>query len=129
MEGERKTQLETLLLTHFLENQSKNNPSKSLVGLIDGLHPLIKISAPIMGAFLWFQTNFATTQMYQAHEKKILETNIRLDNQYKEVKQLIDQRHQESLSHSNDNRDRMMAVMSEIKDSLKTLYLDRQVKR
>lgn len=126
MEGEKKTQLETVLLT-LIEKQSKRQ-NDSLVGFVDNLHPLFKIATPIVAAFIWFQSNFATTQMYKEQEVKILETNQRLDAQYKEVKQLIDQRHGESVTHSNDNRDRMMAVMAEIKDSLKTLYLDRQVK-
>jgi hypothetical protein len=78
---------------------------------------------------LWLQGNFASIKMVQQQESKIIETNVRLDNQYKDLKTIVEQRHQESLNHSNDNRDRMIAVMSEIKDSLKTLYLDRQTKR
>lgn len=104
-------------------------PQGNLLTLIDSLHPLIKMSAPVFAAFLWFQNNFATMKMYQDQETKIVEVNVRLDNQYNDLKKLIDQRYAESVNHSNDNRDRMIAVMSEIKDSLKTLYLDRQTKR
>lgn len=125
MEGSDK--FETVLLA-LIEKQTKRQ-NDSLVGFIDNLHPLIKVATPVIAAFLWFQTNFATTQMYKSQEQKIIEVNMRLDNQYHEMKQLIDQRHQESVTHSNDNRDRMMAVMAEIKDNLKTLYLDRQAKR
>lgn len=126
MDGEKKT-LEAVLLALIHEKQSKNQ-NENVLGFLSNVHPVIKIVTPILAALFWLQSNFATTQMYNEQEKKILETNVRLDNQYKEMKQLIDQRHGESLSHSNDNRDRMMLVMAEIKDSLKTLFLDRQEK-
>jgi hypothetical protein len=125
MDGE-KSRLEACLLT-LLEKQNRQQ-SDSMGSFLNNLHPLIKLATPFLAAFLWFQANFATTQMYQEQDLKITETNMRLDKQYAEVKQLIDQRHQESVTHSNENRDRMIAVMAEIKDSLKTLYLDRQVK-
>lgn len=125
MDG-KKTRLEEVLLA-LSEKPARQN--ESLVGFLDNLHPLIKLIAPVIGVLLWLQSNFATIQMYHEQEKKIIETNQRLDGQYKELKQIVEQRHMESLSHSNDNRDRMMSVMAEIKDSLKTLFFDRQTKR
>lgn len=126
MDGDKDTRLERALLT-LVERQNRR-PSENLTSFLDGLHPLIKVSAPVFAAFLWFQSNFASIQMYKEQEIKLVETNQRMDAQLKDMKQVIEQRHQESLTHSNDNRDRMIAVMNEIKDSLKTLYLEKQVK-
>jgi hypothetical protein len=132
-EGEKtkeEVRLESILaaLAESQLRQTEKSRSEGLVHFLDNLHPLIKFMTPFFAAFIWFQSNFATMQMYKEQEQKIIETNIKLDNQYKEVKALIDQRHSESVVHSNNNRDRMMSLMFEIKDSLKTLFLDRQVR-
>jgi hypothetical protein len=118
--------LEEILATLAADQKKKD---VTLVGFLDSLHPLIKVLAPCIGAFLWFQGNFATIRMYQEQDVKLLAIDARFEKQYKEVKELIDQRHNESIAHSNDNRDRTLALLAEIKDSLKTLFLDRQIKR
>jgi hypothetical protein len=101
----------------------------ALIAWIDGLPALIKLGAPVIGTFIWFQNNFVTMKMYADQQNQIISLNQRIDNQYKEIKEFVDKRFNESIVHSNDNRDRMMAVMAEIKDSLKTLYLDRSIQK
>jgi hypothetical protein len=126
---EDKSRLELLQsIERNTRQQNTRQTNDGLTGFLDNIHPLIKIIIPLAAAFLWFQGNFATTKMYQDQETKIIEVNLKLDTQYKEVKQLIDQRYQESLVHSNDNRDRMMSIMTEIKDNLKSVFLAGQAK-
>lgn len=108
----------------------RNSQDKdALIAWIDGLPALIKLGAPVFAAFIWFQNNFVTMKMYADQQNQIISLNQRIDNQYKEIKEFVDKRFNESIVHSNDNRDRMMAVMAEIKDSLKTLYLDRSIQK
>lgn len=123
----QKDDLEQVLVSVLGRDRSSSS-KESMIAWIDGLPALIKLGAPVVGALLWFQNNFATTKMFQDQQAQIIQVNQRIDNQYKEIKEFVDQRFKESVVHSNDNRDRMMAVMAEIKDSLKTLYFERQMR-
>lgn len=116
------------LILKAIREKESSRKGESIITFLDGLHPLIKIAAPVFGAFLWFQGNFATVRMYQDQDVKLLAMDVRFEKQYSEVKALIDQRYRESIAHSDDNRDRTLALLAEIKDSLKTLFLDRQLK-
>lgn len=71
------------------------------------LDPLMSFTIGVVGGMAYVFTNFASV----AYVDKTNEKTVKY----------VDQRFAEAIEHSDMNRERMMAILGEIKDSVKTV--------
>lgn len=87
--------------------KNRKLPTRAENSLIRELKPLIGVGAVVVGIVVWAFNTFAQISYVKEQNTAMLAT--------------IEQRHKEAIEHSDMNRDRMLSVLMEVKETVKTI--------
>jgi hypothetical protein len=77
--------------------------------ILDALHPTLNTVILVVGIVVWAFNTFAQISYVKETNQQILGT--------------IEARHKEAIDHSDMNRERMLAILTDLKDSMKSLEM------